>query len=364
MKVEDILVSDPQAPLLYDISNAEGKRWLLPAKNMRVGFALYQPGGAKGMALKRYFPSLHRVPGIARIVGAKRCHAKLRPDLHAAVAQAFGIEDFEWALFGGTPSVHRKITIQIFSGDRIYGYCKVADGDGEIMSLFRHEEKILSTLEAAGLKGIPRCVACGTLDGTNVGYFIQDTVKRPDSPSSHDYEQRHADFLAHLRQATKQRMPYEQTDFFATLEEGRKYSGCLPRHMREPFERALAHLDKLYRGKEVEFSAYHADFTPWNTLDSPDGSLYVFDWEYAALSYPPMLDRWHFQLQTAHFEKHLTADQIALLLRHHPDLHGLEAYLAEVISRFLTREKGRPRGDVARSIELWCGLLDIAASRD
>lgn len=35
----------------------------------------------------------------------------------------------------------------------------------------------------------------------------------------------------------------------------------------------------------VEYGVYHADFTPWN-MSVEEGQLFVFDWEYASLTYP------------------------------------------------------------------------------
>lgn len=43
---------------------------------------------------------------------------------------------------------------------------------------------------------------------------------------------------------------------------------------------------KHWEGKRVGFCAYHADFTPWNMYVEQD-ELFVFDWEYAQMTYPP-----------------------------------------------------------------------------
>ena len=90
--------------------------------------------------------------------------------------------------------------------------------------------------------------------------------------------------------------------------------------------------------------------------------LFVFDWEYAQLTYPPKLDRYHFFTQTAYFEKHWTISQIIEYINSEQgkwiDQKMYSLYLLEVIARFTVREKGNINGKMAESFQIWIALLE------
>ena len=116
---------------------------------------------------------------------------------------------------------------------------------------------------------------------------------------------------------------------------------------------------------KVEFCACHGDFTPWNMFVEK-GKLFVFDFEYAALSYPAGLDRYHFFTQTAVFEKHWNADDILAYANSDEgkwiDRKLYAMYLLDVISRFTMREGGKVTGDAAAPFLLWGKLLEFVIS--
>ena len=90
--------------------------------------------------------------------------------------------------------------------------------------------------------------------------------------------------------------------------------------------------------------------------------LFVFDFEYAAKSYPPGLDRYHFFTQTAVFERKWGADEIASFMKEKEsewiDSKLYSMYLLDVISRFTMREGGKVSRDAAKPFALWCRLLE------
>ena len=79
------------------------------------------------------------------------------------------------------------------------------------------------------------------------------------------------------------------------------------------------------------------------------------------MTYPLMLDRYHFFTQTAIFEKHWQADDIINFLQSQEgkdfNREDYTLYLLDVIARFILREKGHIKGDVARSMKIWGELL-------
>ncbi len=350
--------------MFYCFANADGKRWLMPARHMRTAMQLYQPSGVKGKLLKTLFPALHFLPPVRRVLHAERMPLTLRPALQKTLEQIFPESCIEFAIFCGTPCVHQKYTMQLSCGNRLLGYCKLTDSP-EIAALFEQEAALLTELAARGMAEaeLPRALFCGELE-PGLFAFVQSTVKSAASRVLHGWTLLHDDFLARLHACTVQRLPFAETDYaraIMELEEHLDWVPDLPGKASLP--RALARVREAYAEREVEFSAYHADFTPWNMFVEGQ-KLFVFDWEYAMRTCPPGLDRCHWYTQTAVFERKLRAGEILAEL---PSLPRMQqelylAYLLEVLSRFTLRERGNVEGDVARSFAIWLELIDSLAS--
>ena len=71
MNLEKI-VYGRQCDRFFRITNAEGKMWLLPLRNIRMAMELYQPSGYRGKILKCLLPLLSYVQFLSRY-----CHAEL-----------------------------------------------------------------------------------------------------------------------------------------------------------------------------------------------------------------------------------------------------------------------------------------------
>ena len=160
-------------------------------------------------------------------------------------------------------------------------------------------------------------------------------------------------------------MLFEQTDFCCDL---RRLEGRLSQLSGASIvEKAMAEVRYYYAGREVEFSAFQADFTPWNMFEE-GGELFVFDWEYARLTYPPRLDYFHFRIQTSIFEQHLPADVICAGFEADGNrLNGiygdyrfsLKCYLLAVMSLYVNREDNLLAKDTIKHIEFWINILRI-----
>lgn len=344
----------------YRFSNADGKTWLMPARNMQVAMNLYQPSGRNGKLVKRLFPWLHRVPLVRRVIHAERLQCGLKKELIQLLERLFQVKELEFAIFCGTPCVHQKITIQLSKGKRILGYCKLTDNE-EVAHLFRGEAKVLEQLNKQGVKGIPQCLYCGETD-KGIWAFVQSTVKTQRSQVPHEWSRLQEEFLEELQKKTSQKIKFEESDYCQTLQDLQQHINWLPQKTHQSIvETAINKVMGTYSGKTVNFCAYHADFTPWNMFVE-SGKLFVFDWEYARLTYPPLLDRYHFFTQTAIFEKHWQGKEIVVFLQSpHADWIDRETYklyLLDIIARFTLREKGKVEGDVARSMSVWIEILN------
>ena len=109
----------------------------------------------------------------------------------------------------------------------------------------------------------------------------------------------------------------------------------------------------------MEWSAYHGDFTPWNTFVD-DGQLFVFDWEYAQRSCPPLLDKYHWFTQTWIFEKHYGAEKI--LEESHKKLANSNnfsylCYLIVTIATYVGREEKPENVKNITLLDTWTGLI-------
>lgn len=344
--------------VFYRLSNADGKEWLLPARNMRVALNLYQPSGRNGKLLKKLFPMLHRIPFVQKTIGAQTECYRLNDELSELLESLFNEREIEFAVFFGTPCIHQKITIQISRKRHILGYLKISDST-EVGMLFQHESRILKKLHHSGVTAIPQCLYCGTLsDKSNV--FVQSTVKSQWSKVVHQWTPKHDEFIQRLYQNTHQMVLFEKSDYYHTLTNLREHINWLPQYMDSLV--VVATIDEImskWKGKEVDFSAYHGDFTPWNMFVE-NHSLFVFDWEYARLSYPPMLDRYHFFTQTLIFERRWGTPEIISFMQTDDckwiSVECYKLYLIDAISRFTIREKGNTEA-ITPSMKVWGGIL-------
>lgn len=346
----------------YSFANADGKRWWMPARHMAVGMNLYQPSGPKGKLVKQGLPWLHWNPIVRRMLHAERIKLALGDELKLLLENLFGSQELEFSIFGGTPCVHQKITMQISKGKHLLGYVKATE-DKDIFQIFEHEKKILDTLHHLGIHQIPECLYCSTLK-SGLYLFIQSTVKTQRSEVVHVWDNRHEQFLNDLTAHTQQEINFEDSDFYRDLNALEERLPMLEN--QTILYQAIREVKSLYTGKRVVFAAFQADFTPWNMF-AEKGKLFVFDWEYARLTYPPLLDYFHFLIQTAIFEEHLSEKEIAdryasqrnrlTKIWEQPD-NALKCYLLAIISIYLQRENNQLEEGSRKRFNLWLALLN------
>ncbi|MCM1337453.1 MAG: aminoglycoside phosphotransferase family protein [Candidatus Amulumruptor caecigallinarius] len=357
----DTLIVKGMTPMI-ELANSDGKCWLLPAHDIRTALCLYQPGSTKGKLLKQCLPTLaatgFTTRAILRRIGGRIRSLDLTPSAHAAISEAFGNDSFSWAAFGGTPSPHSKPTLQVWHDDRLLGYCKFTDSRELYDALFIHEASILSHLAERGMVHIPEVRACRQLsDG--LFFFAQSTEKTIRAKSPHIWTSAHDRFIATLEAASLQRILWEDTDTYRSLTMLGNDIGRIAPHHREPVKRHLSDIMAHMQGRQVEAVTVHGDFTPWNSVLTQDGNLFVFDWEYASEAGIRGMDKCHFLVQSAIFERHLDIDSIVEELNMaNTDATTLRIYLLDILSRFSAREpenwgtKPNPLADT------WVALLE------
>lgn len=345
------------------ITNSDYKFWIIPVKNTRLALSLYQPSGIKGKLLKLFLPIVKKNKLVHKGLHISTENYRLNNEIEKLLNTVFKTSNLEFSIFGGTPSKHQKITIQIFKENKILGYCKISN-DATVKTIFKQEEKTLHHLKQLGIYQIPECLFCGNLKD-DVDVFIQSTIKTKQSKVEHHWSSKHEDFLKALKEKTQAPILFEQSQFFESIQLLEKNSALLPTKDAQVIETAIAKIKSTYSNKTVSFSAYHADFTPWNMF-TEKGSLFVFDFEYAKMSYPPFLDYFHYYTQTCIFEKQWNAEKIykeyckqktALEKNiNKPDFNYL-SYLVDIVSFYLERDKDSLNKDVANNLSIWISLI-------
>lgn len=349
-----------EGKFFYSFANADGKRWLMPARNMRVAMNLYQPSGRNGKLVKTLFPLLHGFSAVRRVIHAEKLRCRLVDELEQLLCQLFNQQEIEFSIFCGTPCVHQKITMQVSRGRKILGYVKFTKSD-EIAQLFENESRLLANLWQRGVKNIPESLFCGELSN-GVKLFVQSTDKTDKSNVVHQWNGLHENFLSRLYQLTHKEILFEDSDYYLTLKALLEHEDWMPDVVNQDIVKSvIKEVCKRWSGKMVDFSVYHADFTPWNMF-AENGELFVFDWEYSKMTYPPMMDQYHFFTQTAIFEKHWQSKEFIEYLQSSEEIQIYREvytlYLLDMIARFTIREKGVINGDMIRSMKIWSDLLN------
>jgi hypothetical protein len=307
-KIEQHSLSDLTTKILieggreryYSFSNQDGKRWIIPSLNAAIALNLYQPVTYKGKLIKQFFPILKDIRFFRSILGIEQLNVELATPLKNRIGELFHINNPEFAVFCGTPSVYRKITIQISSGKQILGYCKLSNSYA-VKGLFIHEQHVLGELHQKGVTQVPECLYCGSLT-EDIWIFVQTTIKTQGSKVIHKWTGKHWEFLTQLNVKTKFKCLFNDTDLAISLSVLERFLKYLPTNEADILEKAIFKVRTYYGNGPVEFSAYHADFTPWNIFFE-GGRLFSFDLEYAGMSFPPYMDFFHYITQISILER-------------------------------------------------------------
>jgi len=299
------LDSNPYA-IIGGRSNA--RWWLIPINNNRVaisGLALFQPVIISAHLLKRAAIEISGL-GLTGLWARNKIYISSRK---SCLADIFGDNNLSYAFFTGTDSPHRKVAIQIMDDKgSIKGFAKVSRKE-IIKPLLTHEAKTLNYLHSLNLQTalIPKVLFCGNIAGAQM--LVTDTRKTEHSKTQIDLNNKHIAFLRELTEKTTSHNS-NVTDWFveALYQQYEELAERLTEEWQLRLKKAIAVVagrEKNHRSRSLS----HGDFTPWNTF-FVDGSLYVFDWEYAKWECSPGYDLIHFLLSLPATKKKLFHDTI------------------------------------------------------
>lgn len=359
--LDKIVCGNETGGFYYDIINSSGKEWLLNEADLKTAFEIYQPTALKGRLLKRTFPYIHKWKTISKTLGMKEKKIVVRQDIKIFLDSIFG-NNYEISYFGGTPSVHQKVILQISRGDDVKAYCKISDNP-DVGVLFDKECDALMYLKECGIENIPRVIERKTLNGLEL--FIQSNVKKTNFHIEKTFSKYSYDFLHTLCSKTKIKIRFNQSDYAQMIQNLKINCQKLNAKQNKIVNTAIGDVENCYRENPyVEFSFYHGDFTPWNTAIC-NGNLYAFDFEYFKKTYPPYLDAFHFFVQTEIFIHHNSPEYILkkrkrifkLLECQRVEVDfAFKLYLLEVINLYLARTDCENEMEV-KNMELRLRLL-------
>ena len=287
----------------YRITNAEGKSWVMPERNMKVGMMLYQPSSKKGKLLKTLFPLLYWNPLVRKLLHVEVCDFPFDKSIEDYLHDVFKSSYLEYAIFMGTPCKNQKVTIQVFCKCNILGYCKLTQNK-DVFILFENEKQTLDYLNSLEIKYIPVCLDCGHV-GDKYYTFVQSTIKTLKSSIKHELDEQHYRFVKELAEKTKVSVCYTDSDFGKMIHSLSLHLDCFDDEDKKYLKQGIDVVNDFYKDKS-DFSFYHGDFTPWNTFEE-NGKLFVFDLEYASRSCPPYMDLFHFFEQVGRLENNMEA---------------------------------------------------------
>lgn len=336
------------------LQNADGKKWIIPTREVSTALGIYQPSNWRGKMLKRTLPLFG---GIKKFFSPfTLVENPLDGDITRHIETIFPGHNLEYSLFLGTPSVHQKTVIQIFEGHNILGYAKVTEREG-VCQLFDHEEKILRQLDQKGIRNVPRCLFNQKIEG-NRQLFVMTTEKDKRSVVMHSWSRWHEDFISMLEDKTCNKMLFDDSDYAKLLNALCLRKDSIPTEMQNTIMAEINNTREKYHGMECDMTVMHGDFTPWNMFRQDD-LLFVFDWEYAMGSCPMGLDKWHFLIQSAIFEKHLDAEQIVDSITSgemgQTNKDTLIMYLLAIIAIYVCREE---KSMVCANIGIYVEILE------
>jgi hypothetical protein len=289
----------PELLLDKDISASAHVSFTLPSGAVLV---VPKTGQARRGALAVYNPQ--RVTGrVAKALmwsGMWRgtvAHVRSGPleELQTILADLLGEPHLQCAFYFGATGIYSKaVIIAIDGAGRPLAYCKLA-ALPVAQQAVRHEGCTLDRLAAAaGLHGrIPRVL--GETRWRRFPLLVLSAGPSVGAPQR--FGAMHRAFLARLNEATCEPGTLLESPAWHDMSEKlARWRVRLTLPWQERYDWALGALERRLGSGRLDLALAHRDFACWNTRTNADGSLYVFDWEFACRGSTPGWDFFHFHV--------------------------------------------------------------------
>ena len=348
------------------IYNTVGQHWIFPQSHTKRFLSLFQPSSMKGKVVSKILPYLRFMPFIASKINAQAITISLHSSIEKAICKSFGITDFEYGVFCGSPGRHQKITIMINQGKKCLGYCKVTDNP-EVFAIFQKESADLLYLKTKGVSCIPEILFVNEIKDLPGVFLLVQTTKREGIVRTAAINDSYIfDFVVRMHNLTKNKMSYAESDFAQSVHVLKSYIDLFKAEEKYAILHAISDVEKELSNL-FYYSAYHGDFTPWNCY-IVDKELFVFDFEYFQRHTIPYLDYFHFFTQSCIYNKYMEADSIFEEYLKNRELIHIKidnvdfyytCYLLNIMSFYLERDKGFLNERIESCFKIWIKLIRL-----
>jgi hypothetical protein len=365
------IVSFNRGQCFWHIRNTVGQEWFFPIRNICLFLSLFQPSSIKGKVVVLLFPFLKYVPFLRSKLNTESIRLDLKKEIKDSICSVFQVQDFEYAIFCGSPGRHQKLTLMIAADNRCLGYCKIS-GNKDVIMIFKQEEQNLNYLKSKYVRNIPVALYCGKLK--NDTYLFAQTTDRTTQACIADYKNREViEFIENMKMATVKNMKYEDTDYYETIRQLKELSPLfISKEEHSIFYKTIKNIEDKLSRTNYEYSAYHGDLTPWNSFIIKR-QLFAFDFEYFKKTYPIYMDYFHFFTQSCIYNKFWDERQTAteyfrikksvLANLSNADFTYC-CYLLSIMAFYLIRDNGFLNKRIRDCFDIWIGLLNIIVKKN
>lgn len=288
------VVEVPSAGLAYAQIKARSNErwWLLPLSKRTcavAGLEMLQPVSLPARLAKAFARLVARYGPLSWL-----SRTKVQFSGQPGFCALFAEKNLSCAYFTGTDGPHRKTAVQIMDEHgNILGYAKISRIPA-IQRYIENEARMLQELSTLALKtaAVPTLLSFTNDNGSVV--LVTDSIKNTRHQTIKRLEALQINFLQELAEKTRQ--SGAETLVKRLADSQVSFGEQLSSDWMNRFSRGYQLICKA--AHRLPTCLAHGDFTPWNSFVQ-DGSLYVFDWEYAEAAFPVGYDYVHFYLSTA-----------------------------------------------------------------
>lgn len=341
----EIFVENPSGKKYYIIDNGY-KVWIVPAKNMKKGYGIYQVSSFRGKLIKNILPILKQFKIVRKLAKCEIKYLSLSEDVTSVINKYYN-SSYQCSVYYGNLDNEQnyKATMQIYNENKTFGYIKATNSD-VVREAIDREINGLNYLHEKGIYNIPKCVGC--CDVGKWTFFVQDT-KNDRMRTTFQMKEAHWNFLKKIYDISNCQDKYENCDIYKyikylreQIETNRELCGY------DILKKAVDKTDRWLSEKQRKYCFAHGDFTPWNMYCTND-DIYVFDFEYCMNKAIPFMDYFHYICQVNIIVYNMDVEKT--LKEYYKDkgklLEYLDApnaafvgYLLFIISFYIMRKKG------------------------
>lgn len=247
-----------------------------------------------------------------RKLGIEMVRFDINPEIREYISEVLETEKYYVAGYIGNTSSKQndKVTMQIFTEEKILGYIKITKED-EVIKSFINEFDALVFLAEKEIKGIPEILGVTEFNGMHM--FVQSTQKKLSDKVKNELSEKQINCIKDIVDKTKISCKYETTEFFDIIRYLKKFvREKYPEKERRIMRHSIKIIEKELQDKTGEYAFSHGDFTPDNVYYTEKG-VSLCDFEYCKYTMPCYIDIFHYFTQLSLFGLQNDADKTVYL---------------------------------------------------